>query len=138
MSRLAPSWHRSYVRAHPVGLFVALGIALGGFFGLFLPDTVSESAASLTLPEFVLKLFYVVWLLGGTTAFVGILRGNLRLHVPGMALIAGGLLAYYGVIVTIRGSAAIQAAFIALLGVGCGLHAINLIRCGGYEGIGHQ
>lgn len=138
MSRLAPRWHRAYVRSHPIGLFVALGLAVGGFSGLFFPHLVSESAASLVLPELVLKLFYVVWLIGGFFSFLGILRGALRLHVSGMALVAGGLLAYYGVIVTIRGSAAVQAAFIGLLGIGCGLHAWNLVRCGGYDGIEHR
>jgi hypothetical protein len=116
---------------------VALGIAVGGFSGLFVPSVVSESAASLTLPRAVLALFYVVWLLGGAAAFVGILRGVLRLHVAGMALIAGGLLAYYGVIVSIRGSAAVQAFFVCALGIGCALHAWNLGRCG-YDGIGHR
>ena len=90
-AHLVPTWHRNYVRSHPIGLFVALGIGLGGFFGLFLPDLVRDSAASVTLPNGVLKLFYVVWLVGGTVAFVGLLRGILRLHVSGMALIAGGL-----------------------------------------------
>lgn len=103
---------------------------------MFLPQVVRESAASLTLPEFVLTLFYIVWLVGGTAASVGLLRGILRLQVAGMALISGGLLAYYSVIVSIRGSAAVQAFFIAALGVGCGLHAWNLARCG-YSG-GHQ
>jgi hypothetical protein len=134
---LIPTWHRSYVRSHPIGLFVALGIALGGFFGLVFPSLVSDSAASLTLPRGVLTLFYVVWFLGGIAAFVGLLRGILRLHVSGMILIAGGLLAYYGVIVSIRGSGAIQALFIGLLGIGCGLHAWNLVRCG-YDGVEHR
>lgn len=116
---------------------VALGIGVGGFSGLFFPSVVQESAASLILPEIVLTLFYVVWLVGGVIAFVGILRGILRLHVAGMALIAGGLLAYYGVIVSIRGSGAWQAFFICALGIGCGLHAWNLGRCG-YDGLNHR
>lgn len=132
-ARLAPRWHRPYVRSHPIGLFVALGIAVGGFCGLFLPQVVRESAASLTLPEFVLTVFYAVWLVGGIAAFFGLLRGILRLQVAGMALISGGLLTYYVVIISIRGSAAVQAFFIAALGIGCGLHAWNLARCG-YSG----
>lgn len=104
---------------------------------MFLPDLVRESAASLTLPELVLTIFYTVWLIGGTASFVGILRGILRLHVAGMALTSGGMLAYYCVIVSIRGSAAVQAFFIAALGIGCGLHAWNLFRCG-YEGVDHR
>ena len=137
MDRFIPIWHRSYVRSHPIGLMVALGIAVGGFSGLFFPSVVRDSAASLTLPEIVLTLFYVVWLVGGVIGTIGLLRGVLRLHVAGMARIAGGLLAYYGVIVSIRGSAAIQAFFIAALGFGCALHAWNLVRCG-YDWLDHR
>lgn len=137
LSPLAPKWHRTYVRSHPIGLYSALGLAIGGATGLLFPETVKESAASLTLPGLTENLFYFVWALGGLMAFLGLLRGILKLHVAGMTLVAGGLFTYYIVIVTIRGSGALQALFICLLGLGCGLHAWNLARCG-YDGVEHR
>lgn len=133
MGTLIPKWHRAYLRSHPVGLMVSLGIFLAGALALFAPAVVEREAASAVLPTWALTLFNVVWFTGGGAAFVGMLLGIRRLHVPGMALIAGGLLSYYAVLVSLLGLRALAAVFIALLGVGCAAHAWNLARFG-YEG----
>lgn len=115
----------------------ALGIFIGGTLGLVAPDLVRESAPSLVLPEWVLIAFNICWVVGGATAFVGMMRGVVVLHMPGMALISGGLVSYWGIIVSIRGAGALAAVFILLLGIGCGFHAWYLY-CYGYDGVRHR
>lgn len=112
----------------------ALGIFIGGLLGVVAPELVRESAPSLVLPEWVLLAFNICWMVGGGTAFVGMVRGIVALHMPGMALIAGGLISYWAIIATIRGWGALTAVFILLLGIGCGLHAAYLYFCG-YAGV---
>lgn len=124
--RLVPAWHRAYLRAHWVGLGVAFGVCLSGLIGLLAPATVEQSAAAIVLPDWVVTLLNISWAIGGAVATAGILRGNRQLHVPGMSLIGGGLVAYYSAIITLRPEAALQVVFIPMLGVSCLLHAIFL------------
>jgi hypothetical protein len=128
-----PVWHRAYLRGHPLGLAVSVGILLGGLLGLFAPELVTESAPSLVLPSWVRLTFYLVWTFGGGLATIGLLRGVRQIEVPGMMLIAGGLSAYYIVAISIRATSALTALFIATLALGCMGRAWHLIRYG-YEG----
>lgn len=133
LSRVTPTWHRAYVRSHRLGLAVAIGIFLGGCINLFAPEIVQESAPTLVLPDFVLTVFNLVWVLGGALAAFGLLRGVREAEVPGLLLLAGGLGAYYITAISLRSTTALTALFIALLAFGCLGHAVNLIRYG-YEG----
>lgn len=116
-----------------MGLSVAFGVCISGLIALFAPEAVEQSAAAVVLPRWVVILLNLTWTIGGGAATVGMLRGNRQLHVPGMSLIGGGLLAYYSAIVALRPDAALQVCFIAILGVGCLLHAIFL-GLHGYSG----
>ncbi len=128
-----PAWHRAYVRSHPIGLAVALGIFLGGLIGLLAPGAVRGSAPTLILPEWVLVFFNVVWVLGGGLSTLGLIRGLREVEIPGMMLTAGGLGAYYITAVSLRSTSALTALFIALLSFGCAGRAWNLYRYG-YDG----
>lgn len=123
-------WHRAYVRSHPLGLAVAVGIMLSGAIGLLFPESVQESAPALVLPDALLVSFNVVWAVGGGLASFGLIRGSRDAEVPGLALIAGGLSAYYIVVVSIRPTAALQALFIGALAIGCAVRAWHLVRAG--------
>lgn len=124
--KAVPPWHRAYLRSHWVGLSVALGVCLSGLIALVAPEVVEQSASAVVLPSWVVTLLNVTWMIGGGTAAAGLLRGNRQLHVPGMSLIGGGLLAYYSAIVALRPEAALQVIFIPILGAGCLLHALFL------------
>jgi hypothetical protein len=128
-----PPWHRAYVRSHWVGLSVAVGVCLSGLIGLIAPEAVEQSASAVVLPRWAVTMLNVSWVVGGASASVGLLRGNRQLHVPGMSLIGGGLLAYYSAILALRPEAAWQVVFIAILGVGCLLHA-TFLALYGYSG----
>lgn len=134
ISRLAPAWHRAYVRSHPLGLCVSFFIAVAGLIGLVAPQLVNESAAALVLPGWQLTVFNTTWLVGGSLATIGLLRGLPNAEAPGLALIAGGLTAYYIAVVSIRASSALTALFIAGLAIGCIARAWRIYRCG-YDGV---
>jgi hypothetical protein len=131
--QLVPTWHRAYLRGHPLGLAVAIGIFLGGMVNLFAPDLVRESAPNLVLPDFVLLIFNLCWTIGGALATIGLLRGVRNAEVPGLMLTAGGLGAYYVAVISIRATSALTAIFVATLAIGCAVRAWHLTRCG-YEG----
>lgn len=125
------------MRSHWVGFSVALGICLSGLIALAVPTAVEQSASAVVLPHWAVTLLNVSWAVGGAAASVGLVRGNRQLHVPGMSLIGGGLLAYYTAIVSLRPEAALQVIFIPILGVGCLLHAIFL-GLFGYSGVDRE
>jgi len=128
--QLIPLWHRAYVRAHPLAPVISLGILLGGLVNLLAPELVEETASAIVLPEYVLLLFNLVWTIGGAAGTIGFIRGWSRIEGAGMALIAGGLGAYYTAIITLRSTTALTGLFIGLLAVGCGLRAWQLFRHG--------
>lgn len=131
---MIPRWHRAYVRSHPLGLCISLGFFTSGAIGLLAPSLVKDSAPALTLPTFVLVLFNIAWLVGGFLASVGLLRGRRDLEIPGMALIAGGMTAYFATVVSIRAISALAAVFMAFLAIGCAARAWTLLKHG-YDGI---
>jgi hypothetical protein len=128
--QLIPTWHRAYARAHPLAPAISLGILLGGLVNLFAPKLVEETASSVVLPELVLLLFNLTWAIGGAAATVGFFRGWLKLDAAGSLLIAGGLGAYYIVLISLRSTTALTAVFIALLAIGSALRAVQLFRHG--------
>jgi len=130
---IIPTWHRAYVRSHRLGICVSLGILVGGLINLLTPELVEESAPVLVLPRIVLLIFNLTWVVGGALSAIGALRGARHIEIPGLSLVAGGLLAYYVTAITVRSTTALTAIFIALLAVGFAGHAINLYL-NGYDG----
>lgn len=128
--QLIPIWHRPYARAHPLAPVISVGLLVGGLINLLAPELVEETASALVLPELVLLLFNLTWAVGGAAGTIGFFRGWPRIEAAGMALIAGGLGAYYAAIVTLRSTTALTGLFIGLLAVGCALRAWHLFRHG--------
>lgn len=133
LRQIVPTWHRAYVRSHPLGLMVAVGVFLAGAVGLVLPAVTDSSAPGAILSTSGLVAFNAVWTLGGGLATVGLLRGNREIEVPGLALMAGGLTAYYIAVVTVRGVAGLAGVFMGTLALGCALRAVELYRHGYYS-----
>lgn len=131
---LAPRWHRAYVRSHPGWPWVMIGIALSGAVGVITPWLVDESVIALILPRWSYYLFNVIWMLGGAAGTFGIVRGRSDIEIGGLALVAGGLSAYYMAVITVRATSSLTALFIAFLALGCIARASNLFFCGGYAG----
>jgi len=134
IARWAPAWHRAYFRSHPYGFWIYATISVSGTVGLVFPDLVNESAPAIVLPIWVLMVFNAVWSMGGALAALGLLRGKLRVEVPGLALIAGGLVTYYAAVVQIRATGALQAIFIGGLALGAIERAWELYHHG-YDGV---
>ena len=113
---------------------MAIGIGLAGIAGMVYPDLVKESAPALILPTWLYFLFNCIWAAGGTFAAWGLMRGLVRLEVPGLALMSGGLGAYYMAVITARGwSGAIAGLFIGSLALGCAIRSFHLFHYG-YDG----
>jgi len=131
---VAPRWHRAYVRSHPGWPWVMLGIAISGAIGLIMPWLVEESVVALVLPKWSYTLFNLIWMVGGACAMFGIVRGRSDVEIGGLALVAGGLTAYYIAIVSVRATASLTAVFIGFLAIGCIARASHLYFAGGYAG----
>lgn len=127
-----PKVQREYLRSHPGWPWVMVGILLSGIVGLVAPEAVAGSVIALVLPKPLLIAFNIVWVVGGGLGTFGIVRGHPRAEVPGLALIAGGLVSYYIAIVSVRAVGALQVLFILWLAVGCVVRAVRLVHCG-YE-----
>lgn len=127
---LVPVWHRAYFRSHRLGVNVAVGVFFSGLLNLFLPAVTDTSAAALVLPAPLLTAFNLTWVVGGAMSVFGLVKGSVRAEVPGSALIAGGLTAYFVVVASIRSWAALAAIFIAFLALGYAERAWQLWRCG--------
>lgn len=131
---LAPRWHRAYVRDHPGWPWITLGIGISGLIGLITPWLVEESVIALILPEWSYYLFNAIWFLGGAASTFGNLRGRSDVEVGGLALVAGGLAAYYIAVISVRATSSLTALFIAFLTVGAVSRASHLFSSGGYAG----
>jgi hypothetical protein len=136
LAHLSPAWHRAYFRSHPLGFWVYFWIGISGAVGLLFPHLVNESAPAIVLPLWVLTLFNTVWTVGGILGAYGLLRGKMRIEIPGLILLASGLAAYYAAVVQIRAASALQAIFILGLAVGAIERAWQLYHCG-YDGVHH-
>lgn len=131
--RLIPLRQMPYIRSHPLGLAVAIGLAQGGLVNLLFPSLVAESVVAVVFPSWFLYLFGAVWAVGGTLAAIGMLRGWRSIEAGGSALLAGGLLVYFGSVLSVRASSALVAGFILCLSIGYAFRAWHLATAG-YDG----
>lgn len=127
MPSLVPHSHRAYIASHPLAVGLSIGIALTGYVNIFFPAW-TESSAQLVLPAFVLLMFNLTWMVGGTLSAIGLLRAKPKVEGAGMSLLAAGLLANYIAFVYLRPEAAITGSFILTLAVACGFRARHLTR----------
>lgn len=131
--RFVPSWHRAYVRSHRWGFVMAVGFFLTGMLGLLAPHLVSESSVALTLPLVALRTFYALWMLGGLGGSLGLLLARRELEIPGLALIAGGMMAYF-ITATASHGASLASILFVFIALGAIERAWDLFRYG-YGGI---
>src|SRR4051812_14711608 len=81
-----------YIRAHPVVFWLSVGLAIEGFIGAFLPHLLLLSAVNQALPNWLERVFYLVYMIGGAGSVVGQLRCKAWLESAGMTLVATGTL----------------------------------------------
>jgi hypothetical protein len=124
-----PTQHRPYVAAHPLALWLSLGIAFVGAFNLLFPG-LSESSASLVYPGWLLIAFNVTWLTGGAASAYGLLRGKRRFEAAGMSLLSGGMATIYVSAAILIPYAWATSMFVLFLAIGCALRARALVRTG--------
>lgn len=134
---MVPLWHRAYVRSHPLGLTVSVGVCISGFVALAFPGLAEGSSPTRALPDWTLIVFNVVLMIGGGLATWGLLRGNVNFEVPGLFLLAGGLASFYFTVVSVRPTSALQVIFIGALAIGCAARGWHLAHYG-YDGSMHS
>jgi hypothetical protein len=127
--KLIPVEHRPYVSAHPLALWLSLGIAFVGAFNLLFPG-LSESSASLVYPGWLLIAFNATWFIGGTASAFGLLRAHRRFEAAGMCLLSSGMATVYVSASYLIPYAWATSMFVLFLAVGCGFRARAIVRTG--------
>lgn len=127
MPPLVPPSHRAYLASHPLAVGLSIGIALTGYINVLFPDW-TESSARVILPSFILLMFNLTWMVGGSLSAIGLLRAKPKVEGAGMSLLAAGLLANYIAFVYVRPEAAVTGSFILTLSIACAFRARHLTR----------
>jgi hypothetical protein len=127
-----PSYQLPYLRSHPLAACVSFGLAFAGVLSVVRPELVAESVVAQAFPRAAFYLFSTIWAVGGTCAWFGIMRGHRSVEAGGSALLAGGLIVYFGAVISIRPSAGVSGAFILFLALGYAGRAYHLATSG-YE-----
>lgn len=130
---IVPLQHRAYLRNHPLAFWLSFGIALVGFVAFAFPNTITETAVSLALPDWLKHAFYIMFFVGGMVSTYGIVRGKGRLEAAGMILLGTTLLANFLVVVYIKFDAIGQSLFVLTLAIGCFQRGWLLSFGGGYN-----
>jgi hypothetical protein len=122
---LIPLRQRPYLRSHPLAAWFAVAIFLAGLIGLLFPETVSQTAASLLLPDWLETTFRWFYLVAGAAATWGIVRGRANLEAAGWTLVTSVLAAQIVTLLFLTQDAAIVANLVTLaaLALGTGMRA---------------
>ena len=122
---LIPSSQRTYLRSHPLALWFALAIVLSSVIALLFPETVVQTPAALLLPDWLELAFRWFFLVGGTAASFGLLRGKANFEALGWALVTAAIAAQVVTLIFLTQDATIitSSLILAALGVGTGLRS---------------
>jgi uncharacterized membrane protein YhaH (DUF805 family) len=110
---------RNYVRAHPVVVWLCVGLVIVGSIGTIAPSLIGQSAASTVLPVWLRTAFYLVYTLGALGSLIGITRARARVEAAGMMLLATGFLVQFLSAAYLLHSSAIAGTFLLTLSIGC-------------------
>lgn len=126
----ANSQQQLYIRAHPVVFWLCAGLAVEGVFGAFAPQLLVASVASQALPDWLERIFFGVYMIGGISAVIAQLRGLPKLEAAGMSLLATAFLVQFLSIIYLLHTYFWQGLFLLTLSIGAQQRSAFLVRFG--------
>lgn len=119
-----------YIRAHPVVFWLCIGLTIEGFLGLVFPHLFLASVVSQTLPPWMVRVFYGMYMLGGGLCVIAQLRARAKWEAGGMSLLSTVfLIQFLSIVVELHGYLW-QGLFLLTLAIGCNQRSVFLTRFG--------
>jgi hypothetical protein len=109
---------RLYIRAHPVVFWLCIGLLIQGFIGLCLPFLLLQSAVSQALPNWLERVFYTVYMVGGGMSVAAQLRGTAKLEAAGMSLLGTAFVVQFSSVIYLLHGYFWQGLFLLFLSIG--------------------